>query len=204
MLRVKVTDLAKRFGALRVFSGIDFELHTGDSLAIVGRNGSGKSTLVMTLLGQYRPNRGTIEYHQGDRLLDEAGIRRQTALVSPYLNLYNQLSAEENLKFFATVSGSTVTGKQINMLLEKVGLEGRGNDYVGGYSSGMRQRLKYAVALLKNPGILFLDEPSSNLDEAGRTMVREVIEENRAGRITIIATNEREEYALAGQRCELG
>ncbi len=196
--------MAKRFGPLKVFSGIDFDLQTGDSLAVVGRNGSGKSTLLMTLLGQYRANRGTVEFQRDDRQMDDAEIRRQTALVSPYLNLYSQRSAEENLKFFSTVSGPAITGKQINDLLERVGLAGRGNDYVGGYSSGMKQRLKYAVALLKNPGFLFLDEPSSNLDEAGRKIVRQIIEENRESRITIIATNETEEYALAGKRCELG
>ena len=204
MLRIRATELAKRFGPLKVFSDVEFDLQTGDSMAVVGRNGSGKSTLLMTLLGQYRASKGKIEYLKDDLPMDEAEIRRQTALVSPYLNLYDQLSAEENLKFFSAVSGSSVTGKRIDQLLERVGLAGRGTDFVGGYSSGMKQRLKYAVALLKEPGILYLDEPTSNLDDAGRKMVREVIEENRAGQIIVIATNETEEYALASKRCELG
>ena len=204
MLSLKANDLSKRFGHLKVFSGIAFELTTGESIALVGRNGSGKSTLVMTLLGQYRPNKGSVEYLRDGKPMDESEIRRQTALVSPYLNLYDQLSAEENLKFFAAVSGASVTGKHIDELLNLVGLAGRGSDLVGGYSSGMKQRLKYAVALLKDPGILFLDEPTSNLDSAGREIVRGIIERDRDKRIVVIATNETGEYDLASRRCELG
>jgi len=130
-------------------------------------------------------------------------VRQRSSLVGPYLNLYDQLTAEENLVFFATAAGTTVPGKRINQLLQLVGLEGRGTDLVRAYSSGMKQRLKYAVALLKEPAFLFLDEPSSNLDAAGKKMVAGVIEEYRSKSIVIIATNEKEEYGLARTVCAL-
>ncbi len=196
MYRIKATKLFKRFGNLKVLNDINFDLTTGDSMAIVGRNGSGKSTLLQVLLSIYTPTKGKIEYFSNERPMDDSQVRFQMALVSPYLNLYDQLSAEENLKFFSTVSGLNITGKEIEALLERVGLGGRGLDYVGGYSSGMKQRLKYATALLKKPGFLFLDEPTSNLDDQGKEIVFDIIEEYKPQSIVIIATNEKEEYHL--------
>lgn len=204
MYTLSVTGLAKRFGPRKVFSDISFELTTGQSMAIVGPNGSGKSTLMMVLLAGLTPSRGTVTYYHDDRVLDDAAVRSATSLVSPYLNLYDSLTAEENLTFFSTVSGGNVTGKEINALLARVGLEGRGADLVGAYSSGMKQRLKYAVALLNQPAFLFLDEPTSNLDEAGKKIVFDLVEACRATSIVIIATNEKEEQALAGQLCRVG
>lgn len=204
MFRLRVTDLAKRFGSRKVFSGLTFELTTGDSLAVVGPNGSGKSTLLMTLLSLYHPTKGRVEYVEDGHSLDESQVGSRTSFVSPYLNLYDQLSAEENLKFFSTVAGGIVTGKQINRLLKKVGLDGRGNDLVAEYSSGMKQRLKYAAALLKSPAFLLLDEPTSNLDEEGKQLVAGIVEEYSPQCITIIATNDKKESRLAKKLLGLG
>lgn len=197
MYSLTVENLGKRFGARKVFSKIDFELHSGNSIAVVGSNGSGKSTLLKVILSLLAPSKGTVVYKNEHKILTDDNFRSYVSFVSPYLNLYDHLTAEENLVFFATVAGFHVTGKEINALLEKVGLEGRGMDYVIGYSSGMKQRLKYAVALLKKPEFLFLDEPTSNLDDDGKKMVFDVVEEYRNDSIILIATNEKEEYDLA-------
>ncbi|MDH4156277.1 MAG: ABC transporter ATP-binding protein [candidate division Zixibacteria bacterium] len=204
MNKLVVSGLSKHFGSRKVFSALDFELSSGESMAVTGPNGSGKSTLLMTLLALYRPTRGSVAYLEDDRPLDDDDIRTRVSFVSPYLNLYDHLSAEENLKFFATVAGGNVPGKDIDRLLARVGLEGRGCDLVAGYSSGMKQRLKYAVALLKKPAYLFLDEPTSNLDEAGKRLVTGIIEECRSESVIVIATNEQEEYTLAAKQCRLG
>ncbi len=204
MHRLVINNVSKRFGARKVFDGISADLKTGGSLAIIGPNGSGKSTLVRCLLGLYRPTKGTIEYFEDDRKLSGDEFRNRTAFVSPYLNLYSQLTGEENIKFFATMRGVNVTGKQINAMLARVGLEGRGDDLLSEYSSGMGQRLKYAVALLSEPEYLFLDEPTSNLDEPGKQIVFDVVNEYRRRAIVVIATNEKEEYALAESQCRVG
>ena len=204
MYGLTATNLSKRFGHRKVFCGVAFELTLGQSLAVVGPNGSGKSTLLQTILGLLRPNKGEVIFTHNGSKLSESDIRSSTALVAPYLNLYDQLTGEENLQFFATVSGGNVTGKEMNRLLEKVGLAGRGSDRVGAYSSGMKQRMKYAVALLGNPRFLFLDEPTVNLDEDGKRVVAEIIEEHRSGAVIVIATNEKEEYHLARQQVILG
>lgn len=204
MHSLKAENLAKQFGSRKVFSGLSFELGVGQSLAITGRNGTGKSTLLMLLLGLYHPTRGEVSYIQDGSIMDDRAIRARTSLVSPYLNLYDQLTGEENLVFLATLSGVNLTGKQIDSLLARVGLEGRGVDLVSTYSSGMKQRLKYAAALLKDPMYLFLDEPGSNLDADGKQVVRDIVLERRAKSIVVVATNEEEEYSLADGIIRLG
>jgi len=204
MFRLTAKDLAKRFGPRRLFSELNFELTTGDSLAVIGPNGSGKSTLILTLLGLQRPTQGRVTFVEDDDDLDDTSRRQHLAFVSPYLNLYDQLTAEENLKFFLSVSGGRATGKQINRTLRQVGLEGRGVDPVAEFSSGMKQRLKYALALLSKPAYLFLDEPTSSLDRDGKNVVFELVEQLRTECILVVATNEEEEYRLATEQCRLG
>jgi len=204
MYTLKVENLSKRFGSRRVFSDLSLELATGQSISITGRNGSGKTTLLMLLLGLHHATQGRVNYLCNAVPLLENDIRANTALVSPYLNLYDQLTGEENLVFFATLSGINLSGKRIDELLATVGLEGRGVDPVGSYSSGMKQRLKYAVALLKEPAFLFLDEPTSNLDVDGKLLVRQLVESCRRNSIVIIATNEEEDYSLTDGLIRLG
>jgi len=203
MFSLSANRLSKRFGPRKVFADIDFDLQTGQSLAVVGPNGSGKSTLLKVLLGLLRATGGEVSYKCEGTPLDESAIRARSSFVAPYLALYDHLTGEENLRFFSEVSGDFITGKKINSLLARVGLEGRGDDPVAGYSSGMKQRLKYAVALLNHPDYLVLDEPTANLDDAGKQIVAEIIEQHRPESIIIIATNEQQEYKLAQQICRL-
>lgn len=204
MYRLSVSDLSKRFGSRKVFSGVSFDVLTGETLAVVGPNGSGKSTLLMTLLGEIRPSKGAVTFADDGGVLTETVLQRTTSLVSPYLNLYDSLSGEENLVFFSQVAGAHATGKEINALLCRVGLEGRGSDLVRAYSSGMKQRLKYALALMNQPEFLFLDEPTSNLDEDGKKIVYDIIEEYGRRAVVVIATNETEDQRFASQFCRLG
>lgn len=203
MLAIKVENLGKNFGERKVISSLNLELRQGESVAITGPNGSGKTTLLKLLLALLRPSSGKVTYYDDDRVLSREELRHRISFVSPYLSLYDQLSAEENLQFFTAVRGGNITGKDIDSLLLKVGLVGRGMDLVSEYSTGMKQRLKYAVALSSKPDFLLIDEPSSGLDDSGKAMMTALIEEQRSGSIIIIATNEKEEYSLASQQCRL-
>jgi len=197
--------ISRHFDNRKVLSEIDLDLTIGQSLAITGPNGSGKSTLIQIMLGLLRPTKGDVQWLNDDgQSLTQTEFGRLVGFVSPYLSLYDQLTAEENIKFFASVCGTNITGKKINELLIQMGLEGRGGDLVGEYSSGMKQRLKYAVAVLSDPPFLFFDEPTSNLDEQGQQVVIDLIEQYRSKSIIVIATNETREYELAGMRCLLG
>ncbi len=203
MLAIKVESLKKNFGERKVISSLNLEIRQGESVAITGPNGSGKTTLLKLLLALLRPSSGKVTYFDNDRVLSREELRHRISFVAPYLSLYDQLSAEENLQFFTAVRGRNITGKEIDSLLLRVGLEGRGMDLVSDYSTGMKQRLKYAVALSNKPDFLLIDEPSSGLDDSGKAMMTALIEEQRSGSIIIIATNEKEEYSLASQQCRL-
>ena len=203
MLAIKVESLKKNFGERKVITSLNLEIRQGESVAITGPNGSGKTTLLKMLLSLLRPSSGKVTYFDDDRVLSREELRHRISFVSPYLSLYDQLSAEENLQFFTAVRGGNITGKEIDSLLLRVGLDGRGMDLVSDYSTGMKQRLKYAVALSNKPDFLLIDEPSSGLDDSGKAMMTALIEEYRSGSIIIIATNEKEEYNLASRQCRL-
>jgi len=204
MLKLEIDKLAKCFGQRKIFEDINLTLEIGQSAAIIGPNGSGKTTLLRLIMGLSYPTRGEVIFSEDGKKLDFDGYRKRMALVSPYLSLYDALTGLENLRFFAKVDGRAVSNDEMNEVLEKVGLGGRGEDFVGAYSTGMKQRLKYAVALLKDPAIFLVDEPSANLDESGRNIVRGIIRAKKKDSLLILATNEKEEYELAGRFCQLG
>jgi len=203
MQKLVVENLNLAFGSRRVLKDVSFDLKTGDSLAVVGRNGSGKTTLLKVLSGLISPGLGQVVFRDGERKMEEAEIRRKLSFVGPELNLYETLTATENLEFFATMRGLELGRELADKILDMVGLSGRGRDYFGAYSSGMKQRLKYAVALLSDPDFLLLDEPSANLDDEGRAIVSQIMERQIKRGILIIATNEREEYAFAERQYRL-
>ena len=116
--------------------------------------------------------------------------------VAPYLQLYDGLTLRENLRFVQRVRGRTHDDSRIEEIIETVGLTGRGDDPVATYSSGMKQRSRFAVSLVVDPEVLLLDEPLSNLDEKGVTIVRDIFEQTiTAGKSVVVATNSRDEAA---------
>jgi heme exporter protein A len=201
---IEFHDLAKRYNRRQVFSGLNGLVADGRSLVITGANGSGKSTLVRVLCGLARPSRGRVAVHLDGVDLEPADCRREIGVVAPDMSLYGELTAEENLSFFARVRGLPLSKQDFASMLDRVGLAGRGDDPVGEYSSGMRQRLKYAQALLHRPRLLFLDEPTANLDEAGSAIVAEIVAEQKKRGILVLATNEPEEVAFGDEVLHLG
>ncbi|MEE9441369.1 MAG: heme ABC exporter ATP-binding protein CcmA [candidate division Zixibacteria bacterium] len=203
MYRLEVKKLFKNFGFRKVLRDVSFELQSGQSLAITGRNGSGKTTLLRLLAGLASPTRGEVIYYDSSGRLNRSTTRQILSYVGPEMTLYDPLTAEENLRFFATMRGVSITSEEIKTTLKEIGLKGRGKDKYGAYSSGMKQRLKYAVALLNKPAFLLLDEPTSNLDDDGKNLVSKVIERQKENGILIIATNEKEEYGIAEKLYQL-
>ena len=174
--KVVVKDLAKEFNRRSIFRGLTFSLKAGDSLAITGKNGSGKSTLSKILAGVLSPTRGTVAYYINDQAVQEEDMKDSVGFVSPYLNLYEEFTAAENLKLLSLIrENKNSLETRIEDVLKLVSLWSRRDDPVGIYSSGMKQRLKYAFALLHEPQVLILDEPTSNLDEEGIELVKGII-----------------------------
>lgn len=201
-LKLILSGLAKSYPGRPVFKDINAEVQNGEVLIIAGPNGSGKSTLTRVICGFLRPTKGKVMLEIGDEKFTRLDLRPHIGLVSPDLVLYDELTAIENLSFFAGVSGLKFSVKELEKRLENVGLVGRGHDLAGAYSSGMKQRLKYCLALLRNPELLLLDEPTSNLDEAGKKLVYEIIKSHKG--IIVIATNEKSELDYGNQIIRLG
>jgi len=180
----------KRFKRHVLFRGLSLTVRPGMSVAVVGPNGAGKSTLLQILAGLQWPTRGKVKMTVDDRTLPREEQLLAIGFVAPYLQLYDDFTAYENLRFLAKARGITGMDARIAALLTRVGLEGRGDDPLRTFSSGMIQRMRLASALLPEPLLLFLDEPVTNLDNPGRTLVREIVaEQTSSGGAVVLATN---------------
>jgi heme exporter protein A len=199
------TGITKEFNRRTIFRDVSISLSHGDSLAITGRNGSGKSTLVKVVAGLLSATRGKIEYTVDGKPLDIDNLRYHIGLVSPYLQLYDEFSGDENLELLSKIRSDVgIDSARIQEVLETVGLWERRADYVRTYSSGMKQRLKYAFAVLHRPALLILDEPTSNLDHDGIAMVKTIVEEQKKHGVLIVATNDADEAGWCSSNIELG
>ncbi len=196
MTRLTVEGLAKRFGHRLLFKGLSCTVQGGEALAVTGANGSGKSTLMRIVAGVMAPTKGTVTLEIESGAVKPEDRPLFTGFVSPYLNVYDGFTARENLVFIAKARRMKDASERIDQLLAFVTLGQRANDLVGTFSSGMKQRVKFAAALLARPPILLLDEPSTNLDEAGIAMVRRIIQvQKEEGRILLLATNNPDEVS---------
>jgi heme exporter protein A len=203
-LRIELIDLAADYGARRVFAGVSLVLRGGETLVVAGHNGSGKSTLLRLLCGLQRPTSGRAIYHVGAERYSPDKARHLVGWVAPDLQLYRELTALENLEFFARVRGLRRTRAELTALLEEVELGGRGDDLLAAYSSGMAQRLRYAYALLHAPPVLLLDEPTVTLDERGTALFERIVARQRERGITVIATNDPRELRFGDYVLRLG
>jgi heme exporter protein A len=171
---LRFDHLSRRFGRLAVLRGVSGAAAAGETLLVTGANGSGKSTLLRCLAGLLAPDGGSIEYREGDLACDAAERRRRVGYVAPDLALYGELTAIENLNFFSRLRGlPPARGRD---LLARLGVPAE--RLAGALSSGMRQRLRWAWALLHRPRLLLLDEPFQNLDAAGERAARELLAEH--------------------------
>jgi len=172
--------------------------------AVTGPNGSGKSTLLRALAGLLRPTAGTTELRVEGRTYAMAERRFVTGWSSPDLQLYGELTARENLRFAADALGLARPDDAVKNAALEAGLVGRLDDRAGALSSGLRQRLRLAFAILADPPVLLLDEPGSHLDDAGFAAMSALIERRRSVARVLIATNDSREWSLADERVTLG
>lgn len=203
-IALELHDLAAGYGARPLFSGISLTLQQGEALVVSGPNGSGKSTFLRLLSGLQSPTHGSICYRQQHLCYDPRDAIHLIGWVAPDLALYRELTGLENLRFFASLRGLRPSDAQLEALLARVGLAGRGADRVAVYSSGMAHRLRYAYALLHQPPVLLLDEPTVTLDGRGAALVDQVVAAQRRLGVTVIATNDPRELRFGDYVLTLG
>lgn len=195
--RLEVSEVAKRFGRRLLFRDLTISVGPGVSLAVTGANGSGKSTLLRILAGVMTPSRGSVALRLNGSSLSSEDHPLHVGLVAPYLNVYDGFSPRENLQFIARARRLGSADERIDQVLARVELGDRAEDLVATFSSGMEQRVKFAAALLADPPLLLLDEPSVNLDAAGLEMVRGIVARQiEQGGLVVVATNDDREAAL--------
>ena len=186
---LRVAGLTKRYGARPVVDGLDLEVRRGEVFGFLGPNGAGKTTAIAMILGLVKPHAGSVEILGHDLARDpQAALRRVGAIVETP-TFYPYLSGLDNLRALALARGG-VPQQRFAEVLALVGLEGRHRDRYGTYSLGMKQRLGIAGALLHDPELLILDEPSNGLDPAGMVEIRGLILRlARAGQTIVICSH---------------
>ncbi|HZU61919.1 MAG TPA: ABC transporter ATP-binding protein, partial [Solirubrobacteraceae bacterium] len=184
---LEVRGLVKRYGQLTAVGGVDITVRAGDVYGYLGPNGAGKTTSLRMMLGLIRPDEGQVRLFGRDPLQTVQALRGVAGFVEAP-TFYPYLSGRRNLELLAAYDGYGA-GSRIEAALEAVELSDRGGDRVGGYSHGMRQRLGIAAALLREPKLLLLDEPTTGLDPAGMRDMRLLIKRLAAQGITIVLSS---------------
>ena len=188
--RVDLEDVSRNFGRRRAVSHVSFSIRSGDILGLLGPNGAGKSTLLGMLATLVAPTSGTIRYGAGTASSAGGGIRSRIGVLAHELHLYPELSARQNLEFFARLYNLPAEDL-VDRALKSADLEDRGEDVVSSFSRGMRQRLALERALLHRPRLVLLDEPFTGLDDRAVGVVSARIKSLAAdGAMVILATHD--------------
>jgi len=193
---IEVSNLHKRFGRKTILRGIDLSVLQGEVVALLGPNGAGKSTLINTICGLTKPDRGDVRL--GGVTLKHAGheLRRYIGLVTHTPLLYDNLSSEENLHFFAKMYDLEKPEARIESVLRAVDLWPRRRDIVRTFSRGMTQRLAIARAVLHNPLVLLLDEPDTGLDQESSQLLQQLLKQLGSSNRAILLTTHNLDRAL--------
>ena len=174
---IKVEHISKHFGSLKAVDDLSFEVQAGQVFGFLGQNGSGKSTTIRMLLSLIHPSSGRIEIFGQSIEKNRAAILEQVGAIIERPDLYPYLSAKEHLQLFAKVRKQKISTSSIQETLVKVGLANRAKDKVQTFSLGMKQRLGIAIALVHNPSLIILDEPTNGLDPQGIADIRHLIKQ---------------------------
>jgi ABC-2 type transport system ATP-binding protein len=195
VLMLRLTGLRKTFGTVVAVDGLSLEIRRGEVFGLLGPNGAGKTTTISLAVGQLRPDAGTVELNGAGSPADPY-VRRCIGVAPQALALYDELSGEENLRFFGRLYGlgGGTLRQRVARLLDFVGLTERRRDRVATYSGGMKRRLNLAVALVHEPALILLDEPTAGVDPQSRNAIFEFVQTLKSeGRTVVYTTHYMEE-----------
>lgn len=206
-LAIHLDRVGKRYSRKLIFEPVSAHINSGDVVAITGENGSGKSTLLKMIANVLPATKGSIRWSDAEHSIDDDAIQKHIGYVAPYLELYDELTATEHLLFVAKLRGLETSKAISEGILRRVGLQESAisrEKRLRAFSSGMKQRVRIAMALSVRPSVLLLDEATSNLDEQGVEFVTSVVREAaNGGAIVVLATNEAREINLASKAIHL-
>ncbi len=203
MISLSVKGLSKSFNRKPIISDLSFE-HSDGILGVSGANGSGKSTLLRCLAYLSRAQKGTFKWIDKEVEISKEEIKGKIGYAAPYINLYDELTVYENLEFLLQTAGLPTQITHINSQIDQVQMKDHRKKLFKSLSTGQRQRVKIAAALIRKPDVIFLDEPGSNLDKAGHELIKNIVTLQKADNtLVIIASNDPKEIKLCDQVIEL-
>jgi len=201
-MKITLENIGRRFNRDWIFKGVDYSFVQCETYAVLGPNGSGKSTLLQVLNGSLTPSSGKLSYFYGDNEVEAEDVFQHLSLAAPYLELIEEFTLSEVIDFhfkFKPYKAGMDTGAVIELL----NMQGSKNKPIRYFSSGMKQRLKLALAFCSDTPMLMLDEPTSNLDSQGVEWYLGLVQQFAAGRLTIICSNQEHEYSFCGKRLNI-
>jgi ABC-type multidrug transport system ATPase subunit len=193
--QITLQNIGRRFNRDWIFRGVDYSFNSGSIYAILGPNGSGKSTLLQVLNGSLAPSAGKINYFFEDQPVEIEKVYQHLSLAAPYLELIEEFSLAEMIDFHFKFKVFK-EGIEKDGLIELLALPGSKNKLIKYFSSGMKQRLKLALAFCADTPMLMLDEPTSNLDTQGVDWYLSLVQQFSKNRLTVICSNQEHEYSF--------
>ena len=200
-MQIILTNTGKRYNREWIFRHFNYQFLAGKKYAVTGSNGSGKSTLLQVIAGALTHNEGTIQMTFDGRLLPEENCFQHIAIAAPYLELIEEMTANEFLTFHGKFK-PLAAGKE--EILNITGLQRAANKQIRYYSSGMKQRLKLAQAFFCTTPVLLLDEPTTNLDKDGIALYQQLIDGCTQNKLVIISSNDQQEYEFCEEVVSIG
>lgn len=194
-MKISLTKAGKRYNRDWIFRNVSFEFVSGTAYAITGPNGSGKSTLLQAIGGAIALTEGTVAFHTEMSPIPEEDHHETLAIAAPYLELIEELSVTEFLRFHEQFK-KFLPGFSVTDIIQRVGLDKAANKQIRYYSSGMKQRVKLAQAIFSDVPLVLLDEPCTNLDKEGIALYQSLISEFCPGRLVIVSSNDPVEYGF--------
>ena len=201
-IRIELNGVGKRFNREWIFRDVTETFHPGQVYAVTGPNGAGKSTLLSVLWGQTPPSNGTIRYQGEKRLIPDEEIFRHIAIAAPYMDLIEEFTLIEHLHFHFSMK-PIKEGMTPESVLTAMYLEAARDKHISNFSSGMKQRVKLALAFFTQADILFLDEPGTNLDRQAFDWYLKQLANVSPGCTIFIASNQEAEYPLNAQKIDI-
>lgn len=185
-MKISISNLGKKYSSEWIFKGINASFETGQTVNVIGSNGSGKSTLLKVLSASELPTNGAIQYESKAVIIKADEIYKKINYCAPYVDLPEELSVREIYDFHHQFKPIKL---DFQSFVELIWLQKQIHKSIKHFSSGMKQRLKLALSLLSESEIVFLDEPTSNLDEKGKSLYNELVESQKEQKLIFIGTN---------------
>lgn len=201
-MKISLTDAGKRFNRDWIFRHLSYEFSAGQSYAIIGPNGSGKSTLLQVIGGAIQMNEGKLKWITDQSEIPDEEIHKHVSICAPYLEVIEEMTLSEFLEFHHQFK-PFLPSLSIEQIISLIGLENARHKQIRNYSSGMRQRVKLAQAVLSDVPVVLFDEPCTNLDQQGIKLYHYLINEYCKNRMVIVSSNDEIEYGFCNQRINI-